>query len=279
MDHNDITIIILLYKTPSNLLKNLEKYKSFKVLILDQSNDIANKITLSKILPKIQYYGLTSINMGFAKAQNFLVKKVKTKYFFSTQPDIKISIKSIINLKKTIIKFKRDCVVAIPKINKQKNISIIKKKNNNKEFKVKDMIGAAFMADKKRFIEVGMFDTNFFFYWEDVDLSYRIRNSEYNIYINYKSKAQHTSGNSSRNTLNTMVIRYINFKFGEYLFFYKIKKLRILKIIRQIFLFPIYSVLLLFLLQFKTSLKYFCFFSGILKFLLIRFRKKFINFI
>ena len=71
MDHNDITIIILLYKTPNNLLKNLNKYKNFKVLILDQSNNFANKISLKKVLPKIQYYGVTKKNMGFAKAQNF----------------------------------------------------------------------------------------------------------------------------------------------------------------------------------------------------------------
>ena len=279
MDHNDITIIILLYKTPNNLLKNLNKYKNFKVLILDQSNNFANKIGLKKVLPKIQYYGVTKKNMGFAKAQNFLVKKVKTKYFFSTQPDINLSVKSIINLKKTIIKFKRDCIIAVPKIDKKKNINISKKKNKNKEFKVNDMIGAAFMADKKKFMKVGMFDVNFFFYWEDVDLSYRIKNSKYNIYTNLKSKAQHAGGTSSRNILSTLIIRYVNFKFGEYFFFYKIKKLRILKIIRQIILFPIYSLLLLPLFQFKTSLKYFCFFIGILKFLLIRFRKKFINFI
>ena len=39
MNNKDITILILLYKTPFSLLKNLKTYKSFKILILDQSND------------------------------------------------------------------------------------------------------------------------------------------------------------------------------------------------------------------------------------------------
>lgn len=270
MDFKDISIIILLYKTPDKLLKNLRKYKNFKILILDQSNNHKNKIYLKKFLPNIQYYGLTNKNMGFAKAQNFLIKKVKTRYFFSTQPDIHMSINSILNLKKTIIKFKKDCILAVPNINDQKNITKIDKNDNNKEFKIKDMIGASFMADKKKFIKIGMFDRNFFFYWEDIDLSYRIRNSNYNIYINLKSKAHHSASTSSNNTLKTLVIRYVNFKFGEYLFTNKIKKLRTLKIIRQIFTYPIYSLLYFLLLQINISLKYFCYFIGIFKFLLIK---------
>ena len=271
MDYKEITIIILLYQTPDKLLENLRTYQNFRILILDQSNNLSNKIYLKKILPNIQYYGLTNKNMGFAKAQNFLIKKVKTRYFFSTQPDVNISVNSIINLKKTIIKFKKDCILAVPKINNQKNIIKVHTKNNNKkEFKINNMIGASFMADKKKFIKIGMFDVNFFFYWEDIDLSYRIRNSKYNIYLNLRSKAHHTTSTSSNNTLKTLIIRYINFKFGEYLFAYKIKKLRKLKIIRQLFTFPIYSLLHLFLLRFNISLKYCCYFFGIFKFLLIK---------
>ena len=270
MDFKDISIIILLYKTPDKLIKKLRKYKNFKILILDQSNNLTNKIYLKKFLPNIQYYGLTNKNMGFAKAQNFLIKQVKTRYFFSTQPDIDISINSILNLKKTIIKFKKDCILAVPNINDQKNITKIDKNDNNKEFKIKDMIGASFMSDKKKFIKIGMFDKNFFFYWEDIDLSYRISKTNYSIYINLKSKANHAASSSSKNTLKTLIIRYVNFKFGEYFFTYKIKKLRTLKIIRQIFTYPIYSLLHFFLLQFNISLKYFCYFIGIFKFLLIK---------
>lgn len=270
MNHKDITIIILLYKTPNKLLKNLIKYKNFKILILDQSNNLENKITLKKALPKIQYYGLTNKNMGFAKAQNFLIKKVKTKYFLSTQPDINLSLRSIMLLKKTVKKFEKDCILAVPKINNQRNIFRIDKRNNNKEFRIKDMIGAVFIANKKKFIEVGMFDVNFFFYWEDVDLSNRIRNSKYNIYINLKSKASHATSTSSKNTLSTLIIRYVNFKFGEYFYFQKINKLRILKIIRQIVLYPFYSLIYFCLLQFKISLKYICYFAGILKFFFIK---------
>ena len=102
MNIKDISVIILLFHTRENLIENLKKYKDFRVLILDQSNDLELKKRIKKFIPKLEYYLSTNVNMGFAKGVNFLVKKVKTKYFLCTQPDIKISKKSIHNLKKNI---------------------------------------------------------------------------------------------------------------------------------------------------------------------------------
>ena len=81
MIHKDITILILLYKTSKSLLKNLIIYKNFRIMILDQSNNADTKKYLKEILPNIQYYGLKKKNCGFAVAQNFLIRKVRKKYF------------------------------------------------------------------------------------------------------------------------------------------------------------------------------------------------------
>ena len=99
MKYNDITIILLLYKTPHKIIKNLKVYSKFKILILDQSNDQIIKPKIKKVLPNILYYKITDKNKGFAKGINLLSKKVKTKYFLCTQPDVKINLRSIINLK------------------------------------------------------------------------------------------------------------------------------------------------------------------------------------
>ena len=219
MIHKDITVLILLYKTSKSLLKNLIIYKNFPVMILDQSNNADTKKYLKNILPNIQYYGLKKKNCGFAVAQNYLIRKVKTKYFFSTQPDIKISVKSILALKINFDKFK-NCLVSVPKINGLKNYKI-NKKNTGRQLVVDTMIGAAFMAKKKKFTKFGMFDEDFFFYWEDIDFSSRIKNKGYKIYINLDSIAFHKSGTSSKNDFQTLLIRNINFKFGEYLFSFK----------------------------------------------------------
>jgi len=221
---------------------------------------------LEKILPNIKYYGIKNVNKGYASAQNYLIRKVKTKYFFSTQSDVSLSANSIIKLKKTIIKFSKSCIISVPKISGLKNTKIIKKKNTKKKYEIKNIIGAAFMDDKKKFIKLGMYDQNFFFYWEDIDLSHRIMQSRYNIYLNTDSAANHTSGTSTKNNFKTFAIRNINFKFGEYFFLSKIGKLRFIKIIRQLILNLVYSLIYFILFNFTKAFKYICFFFGIIKF-------------
>ena len=67
-------------------------------------------------------YYLSKNNIGFAKGINSLVKKVKTKYFFCTQPDVFIDEKSIVELKKTFLRNKKNSIVTIPLINKKKKV-------------------------------------------------------------------------------------------------------------------------------------------------------------
>ena len=43
MNMGNISVIILLFHTRDNLIENLKQYKDFKVLILDQSNDLELK--------------------------------------------------------------------------------------------------------------------------------------------------------------------------------------------------------------------------------------------
>ena len=119
MRSTDITVILLLYKTPTNLIQNLNFYKDFKIIILDQSNDFKLKQRLKKILPNIIYYKVTNTNRGFGAGINFLVNKVRTKYFLCTQPDVKIYKKNILELKKPFLK-NDNCIVSIPTINKKK---------------------------------------------------------------------------------------------------------------------------------------------------------------
>ena len=90
----NLSIIITLYKTPSKMLNNLVQYKDFKLFIFD--HDIQNnKSKISSILQRKFYYNFSKYNVGLSKATNFLISKVKTKYFLFTQADIKISKKSI----------------------------------------------------------------------------------------------------------------------------------------------------------------------------------------
>ena len=263
---SDITIILLLYKTPLELIKNFKAFKKFNVIVLDQSNDRVFKKKLLKILPKIKSYTISKDNNGYARGINKLVKKVKTKYFFCSQADVSISENSILELRKTILRKKKNAILVIPSINKK-----IKKKV--KEIQVKNMIGATFLCNTKKFIEIGMFDENFFFYWEDIDLSRRIQKSNFKIYETQKSKAVHQNGNSSLNGYRTDLIRNKNFIFGELLYDFKGGKIKTIKILRKFFQNIFLLILNLVLLKFRNSNINLAKILGIIKFIIFIFKK------
>ena len=263
---SDITVILLLYNTPEKKLQNLQNYKEFNFLILDQSGDYITKEKVFKLLPNISYYKVSDQNKGFAKGINFLSKKVKTKFFLCTQVDVKINIKSIIELKKAFLK-KKDCIISVPNFRTNKKI-----KKNKSIAKINKFIGAIFLTEKSKFDKIGKFDENFFFYWEDEDLSKRIEKSKkFNIYKCFNSFSNHNNGNSTKTSKKNYFIRTSNFKFGEYLYQYKNNKLKLIKLIREpilrIFLIILYAIF------FKKSLFYrnLYLLLGILKFFKILF--------
>lgn len=262
---NNLSVIILLYKTPRHLIKNLEVYKDYNVYILDQSNDEFTKSLIIKILPKISYYKISNKNLGFGRAINYLAKKVKTKYFLCTQIDVVINQKSLDKLTDTF-EYKKDCIISVPKILNYKNYSSNKKSNNN-IIKINQMIGAIFVSKTLLFKKMGGFDINYFFYWEDIDLSLRINKSKYNIYLNKFSIAKHLGGQSTGDNLKSLYIKTVYFKFGEFYFKYKNHKLRFLKLYREIINSILFMILFILTFQFRSFFKSLFTLIGILKFI------------
>ena len=201
----DITVIFALYKTPHILIKQFDQYKGLNLIILDQSSDqcLKNKILRKNLM--IEKYIMLKSNIGFAKACNLLLKKVKTKYCLLTQVDININSKAIEKLLNTINKNK-NCIIAAPNLNQNRN--------RTKLQLVKNVIGANFLFNVKKMNKLKFFDEQFFLYWEDVDLCHRIMDTEYEIIIVNNARAKHFNAESSINNLQTFFIRNINFKLG-----------------------------------------------------------------
>ena len=93
MDKN-ISVIITLYKTPPNKLQLLKQYENYNLIIFDQGSKNNEKI-ISKILKKNLGIFIQK-NIGLSKSTNFLISKVKTKFFFLH--------KLILKLKKILLK-------------------------------------------------------------------------------------------------------------------------------------------------------------------------------
>ena len=226
---NDITVIITLYKTNEDKIKLLSQYRNFKVIIFEQAVKKNYKNKIKKISGiKFDYY-FSNHNIGLSRSSNFLLSKVKTKYFLFTQPDVIINEKSIKLLQKGM-SHKKNIIFAGPRFIKNNQL---KKKQKIKYLTKKKLDAACMLCNTSEIKKIGFFDEDFFLYWEDIFLMRKINQFEYKMVQVANSFANHQSGHSSKKNLSVNLIRNLNFKYGEYLFEYKINKLRKLKIIRQ----------------------------------------------
>ena len=156
----------------------------------------------------------------------------------------------------------KDYIFAGPRIN-SKNIKVKKKYN------VKNKLDAACMlCDTKKVKKIGFFDEDFFLYWEDIFLMKKINESNYKMIQVINSLANHENGQSSKKNLYLNFIRNLNFRYGEYLFQYKVRRLRKLKIFRQFLQNLLFILPNFFLIRIDKALINISNILGILKFII-----------
>jgi GT2 family glycosyltransferase len=101
------TIIIPSYRSKILILRHIKKFSNnFKIIIVENSNDIAFKKLVENRYQNVDIY--LKKNIGYGRAVNFASQKVKTKYFFVMNPDTKIyknTLNNLINAAKKINQF------------------------------------------------------------------------------------------------------------------------------------------------------------------------------
>lgn len=260
--NKNISVILTLYKTQREKLNNLNFYKNFPLIIFEQEGSLDSKKKIRKILKRNFKYFYSKKNIGLSSASNLLLKNVKTKYMVFTQPDIIINQKSILSLTKVFKKDKK-IIFVTPTISRKVNSF------NKKNIIYKKRIQAACMVcDVKKLKKIGFFDEDYFLYWEDIELMKKINNSDFRMVVTNYIFAKHMSSQSSENNLKTEHIRNSNFIYGELVFDYKHRKLRIVKIFRKILQNSIFFFFNLIRFQFKKSFINLSTIFGISKFVL-----------
>ena len=122
--------------------------------------------------------------------------------------------------------------------------------------------------------QIGFFDEDFFLYWEDKDLMERVNKSNFKMIQILNSFVFHDGGKSTLDNTKVKFIRRINFKYGDLLFDYKHKRIRIIKILRQIFQNIIFIPLNLFFFNKSKIIENISQILGIIKFIKFIFFKK-----
>ncbi len=284
--YDSLTIIIVLYEEKFNLIsKCLNKLKKFKIIVIDNANNIELKKTIEKEF-KIHKYFLNSKNIGFSKAINQGIKNSDTEFILNLEADCIIDEENIYKLYKAI-KFYRDCLITIPTMYNDHNQltqsggTLMEK---NLGYEILNLEGdtcvdfpmtAAILFKKEDMLNLGLFDEDLFIYYPDCEIGRRINKNRKSIIQVMDSKAIHTMGTLKiKNNIKNIFYRNYYFTFDGLIYYFKenLHMPHFLRLKKKIPSLIIKSILSIIFLRFNKSVE--CF-SKILAY--FNFKKKFIK--
>ncbi len=234
-----------------NCLKQLKKQQisqKLNIWVLDNNSSDGSVEMLKKEFSDV---GLIESreNLGFAKGQNKILKKITDDYVLILNPDTEFGSIEV----QEMVKFmdaNPDCAISSCILLDQKggldsnggdlpfgvalftwlfnldfkNFPNFHRVDNEYYQKAKDVdwVGGTFMFARKKILDrIGYFNENYFMYFEDVDLCFRAKKVGYRIMINPKVRIKHISGASSKNPRLSQwkgefqgLIRFYNENFG-----------------------------------------------------------------
>ena len=233
---NEITIIIILYEEKEELvLRCLENLKNFKIIIIDNANDVSLKKRIEKSC-KIYKYILNEKNYGYSKAANQAIKLSDTDFILMFQADGIIDQEDIFKLLDAHKKYENSFIVSPTLFDKNQNLSANLGNFPEKylyktpiildgDICAETVLGSIIMFKRKDIIEIGLYDENLFLYFLDDELCKRVRDKKKAVIQVLNAKAIHDHGQIKvRNPIKRTFLRHFNFTFDELYYFYKIKK-------------------------------------------------------
>lgn len=211
--YNDLTLIMVTYRSENLVKKNLEILKKFKTIIVDNSNsrhlnEIVKDFENIKII-------ISKKNLGYGKAANLAISYAKTSLILTVNPDLILNIDGIQNLINEYQKDAENIGILSPSLYNEKMqrrtngtvtyLNQLKGKkvyDNTKNLPEGNMCcefleGCCYLINRNFFNKLGGFDERFFMYFEDTDLCDRsIKNGKYIMEIP-SSKFIHIGNSSS----------------------------------------------------------------------------------
>ena len=186
--YNQITIVIISYKSRNKVLKFIKKIpRYYKIIIVENSEDI-NLKNILKNFKNVSVY--LRQNKGVSSAINYAVKKIKTKYFFQISPDLDFDFNKLKYFYIAANKMKNKFSALGPRYVNVNKKSHAQSNAKDKIGYVDAVHGSAMFIYKKNFNFIGGFDENFFLYFEENDYCRRGKKINLNSYQVNKIKVK-----------------------------------------------------------------------------------------
>lgn len=211
--YNDLTLIMVTYRSEFLVKKNLDILKKFKTIIVDNSNskhlnEIVKDFKNIKII-------ISKKNLGYGKAANLAISYAKTSLILTVNPDLILNtdgIQKLINeyhkdednigiLSPSLYneKMQRRTNGTVTYLNQLKGKKVFNNLNNLPDANMccEFLEGCCYLINRNFFNKLGGFDETFFMYFEDTDLCDRsIKKGKYIMEVP-SSKFIHIGNSSS----------------------------------------------------------------------------------
>ncbi len=262
----DLSIIIVSWNVKDLLKKclaSIYKYTKdidFEVIVIDNASQDGSAQMVTREFPQVNLIA-SNQNLGFAKANNLGLEQALGKYVLFLNPDTELienSFKIMFDLMEQDKKIALStCQLNYSDSTLQKNIKnnpglcdqllillklhhVIKPKclekylaknfDYSKEQEVKQIMGAFVFSKSDIIKEIGGWDTDYFIWWEDLDLCKKVQELGYNIIYTPKTKIIHHEAKSFEQQMSLK--KQKNFNKGMRIYFKKHKGLLNYLIIR-----------------------------------------------
>jgi hypothetical protein len=251
----DLSIIIVSWNVKDLLKKCLQSIYDqtigldFEVIVIDNASKDGSAQMVLDNFPRVDLIA-SNENLGFAKANNLGLEQAQGNFVCFMNPDMELVENSFKIMHDLLINNKKiglaTCQLVYPDLERQNNIKnnpglcdqiliLLKlhhliqpaclKKYLAKDFdyfkqqKVQQIMGAFVFSDDDFFRQIGGWDTDYWLWWEDLDLCKRVQKAGYDIMYTPKTKIIHHEGKSFEQ--NSSLLKQKRFNRGMRLYFKK----------------------------------------------------------
>jgi GT2 family glycosyltransferase len=241
----DLSIVIVTYNSErviSSCLSSIMNHKTdltYEVIVVDNSSTDKTKQIVSQYT-SVQLIN-SSKNVGFSKANNIGIREANGKYIMILNPDVLLTDYCLDSLVVSLEECTSRSMVApkliYPSGEVQESVRrfpnlvvqllgripllryIVKKEHkkylmsnwdHNQSTNVDWVIGAAMLSTSSYLKEIGMFDEDFFLYFEDLDLCYRFYKKGYKVFYNSEVSVYHEYQRSSTRKVNKLTFIHVS---------------------------------------------------------------------
>jgi len=196
MSIQDISVIITSFKSGEKIKACLNSInRQTKIILIENSDDTKIKNNIEKEFSNVECI-LTGANLGYGTANNIGLKKVTTKFALVLNPDATLNPSTLTNFLKTTEKIPEFAIMAPHKQGEKNNLE------NSAPIETINVKGFAMFLNLSEFKDIGFFDENFFFYFEEIDLCKRLISHGKKIYLVPDIKINHGGGHSHEKSIN-----------------------------------------------------------------------------